>query len=217
MDVKLAVCIPTRGFVFSETIFSTFLNKEIPEGSTFHLAHGMPIPDVFNYLVKEALKTECTHILFVEDDMEIPEGGIKKMIEMINDGSRYVAIDYGLVFNPNEHGHTCVKRDKHNTVMYTGTGCTMVEREIFEYELEKFVSRWFSTDYQFVYEAYPEKLKMVKAKKAYGGHDIYFCYNLRMEGVRLDVVPDMRCKHVRIKNFERKLVNNGTYEKAYIL
>jgi hypothetical protein len=217
MEYKLAVCIPTRGILFSETIKSTFLNTEIPQGSTFHVKENLPIPDVFNELVKDALKTECTHILFVEDDMEIPKNGVSKMLEMIKSGSKYVAIDYGLVMNPNERGRTCVGKDKHGNVLYTGTGCTMIQRSLFEEELEMYIGKWFSTDYQFVYEAYPEKLKKVKAKKGYGGHDVYLCYNLRMEGISLDVVPDMRCKHLRLVNLERKRSNNGLYEKSIIL
>ena len=71
---KLAVIVPSRGLMFSETL-EELLNEL--EGFNYEIfwAHERPLPECFNEPTEEALKDpEVFAVLFVEDDMIIPKG-----------------------------------------------------------------------------------------------------------------------------------------------
>ena len=91
---KLAVILPSRGLMFSETLEELLgelegLNYEI------YWSHGKSLPDCFNDPTEEILKDESVYaVLICEDDMIIPKGILNQMFEQ-----RYpvVALDYPFI------------------------------------------------------------------------------------------------------------------------
>lgn len=204
--MKLAVTIPTRGLINSKTLESTVFNPILRAiEADFHIVQNLPIPDAHNECVRWAKARKSTHILFVEDDMEIPQGGIEAMLEAISKGERYVSIDYGFKQGDDSFGRNSVCTYE-GEVMWTGVGCTMIDLDLFQNE------PYFSSDYSYTYTQDPRQAKKIEKKRPYGGHDIHLCYELRKQGIKLHVIPEMRCLHHRIKSYERKLQNSGLYE-----
>jgi len=208
--MKICCVIPSRGFIFADTIKTTFLNPELPKDTIFKIITNIPLPECHNECVKQALQTDCTHILFVENDIVIPAGGITEMIRIIESGARHVAIDYGMVVNPSRNGNSTIVEDK-GKVMWTGFGCTMFDRTIFEKE---FAYPYFTDAYQYrILGQNPLRYFKETKKGKYGYLDIHWGIEANERGITLNKVKGYRCKHLRIPEFEqyRKQDNNGLY------
>jgi len=208
--MKICCVIPSRGFIFADTIKSTFLNIELPSDTIFKIITGRPLPDSHNECVKQSLQTDCTHILFVENDISIPQGGITEMIKIIESGARHCAIDYGMVINTNPNGNSTIVVEK-DKVMWTGFGCTMFDRTIFEKE---FSYPYFTDAFQYrIFGSNPLRLHKEEKKGKYGFLDIHWGLQANERGITLHKVKGYRCKHLRLPEFEqfRKQNNDGLY------
>jgi hypothetical protein len=76
---KLAVILPSRGLMFSET-FEELLNELEDFDYEIFWAHGRPLPDCFNEPLERVLADPTVFaVLFCEDDMIIPKGILQKM------------------------------------------------------------------------------------------------------------------------------------------
>lgn len=87
------------------------------------MAHGLPIPDCFNNLVDRALRTDCTHLLFVEDDMHLPRGIVE---DLLAEDTDIALADYPV----RETQHSVMYLD--GEFAYGGTGLCLVRREVFD-------------------------------------------------------------------------------------
>lgn len=219
---KIAVCLPSRGLICSRTIEALF---EAMRGLEWDLyqTHDMGIPECMNHLVTQALKdSQVSHVLFVEEDMLIPKDGVQRMLE--EDGD-IVAIDYPY---PNlkaqkdgSYKHECVSCATYfeGEPQFTGLGCTMVRRHVFE-TLE---SPWFVTSpsWEKVVVSKDGKKELFWGRKdvpyKYGGHDINFGLKANWAGFSIKVIRGLIAGHARIKELSqvRKEMNSGsayTYE-----
>ena len=197
MNEVIAV-MPTRGLIFSETLESLKLNGI--ELDNLIIKSGLGIPDAQNWVAKEALKSYTSYVLFVEDDMVVPEGTLQKMIKM---DKAIVAVNY-----PMENGCETVCRSK-DEVMWCGLGFTLVKRGV----LQSFGDNPFTTSRSYRIES-TSPLQLVKQDNPckYGGHDINFCMRARELGFEIAVLPDVEAKHLRCSNLRRDDTNSGVFE-----
>jgi len=207
--MKIALAIPTRGVIFARTIQSTILSKELPAPIEVIIVAGLPIPLSHNTCISRALQTDCTHILFVEEDMEIPEGAITKMIEKADKGFEVVAVDYPLT----ETVRTTMFEDD-GRILWTGFGCTLISRRIFEVILH---DPWLTADNTvYIKGEHPFKYTVMnepeRQDKVYGRYDIWFGLQMKEKGIPIVKIPNVKCNHLRMKSWERKTVNNGAHE-----
>jgi hypothetical protein len=206
--MKLALVIPTRGVLFARTVQSTILNPEFPKDSHVIIVSGLPIPDSHNTCIRKALATDCTHIWFVEEDMEIPEHGLETMMAYANEGAPYVAIDYPITIK----WRTTVWTEQKQT-LWTGFGCTLIARSVFEGELK---DPWLTDKYEVLIEQmHPLKYRVRERKpdpKNYGMFDIWFGLQLQKMGIPIKVLEGKMCNHLRMRSWERKEANQGTHE-----
>lgn len=200
---KLAVVLPSRGLMFSET-FEELLNEL--EGFDYEMfwAHAKGLPDCFNEPTERALADPDVYaVLFCEDDMIIPRGILKKMF-----AAKYpvVALDYPF----QQDGDSTCLHDPQGMAYWTGTGFLLAARQILE-QLEKPIWRTDRTFDPFIdkdtIHFWPRKL----TKVFYGLHDLNFGMVLYSAGV--PVYPMTQTAG------QRKLValgkpgtNNGAHE-----
>jgi len=210
--MKIAVTIPTRGLLFAETVESTFLNYEFPASTTFHIITGLAIPHAHNECVRRALETDCTHILFVEDDMKIMRGTITALIDYVEKtDAKYVGVDYAM--RDNDISRTTVW-DRDGSIFWTGLGCTLVSREVFEL----IGKPYFTDEYTVkILNDKPFEYQLKKQKRPYGGQDIYFGLQLREHGIQLHVLPDIRAVHMRCSALHKEEVNDARYPITYLV
>jgi len=199
--VKIAVIFPSRGLVFSETA------QELLDNLKGHLykiyfSHGKPIPDCFETPTKEALKDPTiTHLWFVEDDMILRPDTLQKLLD---EDANAVTADYPVT----KDGRGSVFYDKGRNVVFCGTGCLLVRKEVF-----KSLKRPYFTDkIRWNLLNYGESIKMtgIYGDTGYGTHDITFAIKLWNTGVKVKVIKQ--------KLGQRKLValgktgsNNGAH------
>lgn len=161
---KLGVVIPSRGLMFSETL-DELLHELKDFDYKLFWSHGKSLPQCFNDPTEEILKDpEIFAVLYVEDDMIIPKGILKRMF-----GKNYpvVALDYPF----KNDGDATMLHDPAGNAIYSGTGFLLIAKTI----LERLPKPIFRTDTAWdtmikgdTLVFWPRKL----TKIAYGLHDV---------------------------------------------
>lgn len=178
--MKLAVILPSRGLLFSES-FEELLRELEPFDYKIYFAHGLPIPDCFNVPLERALKDKTnTHILFCEDDMMLPKGILKRMVDA---NFPAMALDYPF----KEDGEATILHDPEGFAIYSGTGFLLLWREL----LDKMPKPILRTDLAWDLRIQKHVLYMwprdVSSVKTYGLHDINLGLTLYTNG--FPIVP----------------------------
>lgn len=201
--MKLSICIPTRGVIFARTV-NTILH--MPKDSSIIIVEGLPIPEAHNECIRQALLTDCTHIWFLEEDMALSDRQIASMI-VAAQHNRFVTMDYHMNTSLN-----CVQYDQGKPI-YTGFGCTMFDRTIFEKE---FHDPWLTDAYDImILGMNPFQYKIEKRsydRPVYGKYDVYFSIRCMELGIPIHVIPDMLASHLRLASWERKETNKAPHQ-----
>lgn len=178
--MKIAVILPSRGLIFSRTAEEILNNLE---GYMYdiYFAHGLSIPECFNEPLSRALANNSyTHYWFVEDDMIIPEDSLSAMVLM---DAPVVTMDYPV----SKKGQGAVFKDKAQRVIFTGTGCLLVKREVFDRLSKPYFRtdiKWGATNHgQFIrFRANENTMTGV-----YGLHDVTFGVKLWQAEIPISV------------------------------
>lgn len=202
-EVKVGVILPSRGLIFSATADEILENlKGIPH--KFFFSHKLPLPRCFEKPTCEAIfDNSITHLWFVEEDMVLPPNTLKQMLEA---DVNAITCDYPVT----KDGRGSVFYDQGGQVVFCGTGCLLVKREVFD----NLNAPYFTDKIRWTMLNYGESIKLVASKnnkgEGYGLHDITFCIKLWKNGVLIKVLP--------IKLGQRRLIalgKAGTNEGAH--
>lgn len=199
---KLAVILPSRGLLFSES-FEELLRELKPFDHKIYFSHGKPIPDCFNVPLERALRDESyTHVLFAEDDMMLPKGILKKML----DGNWLAcALDYPF----KNDGEATILHDPQGYALYSGTGFLLVDRLI----LDKMPKPVMRTDLAWDLRIQNHTMYMwprdVSNIKTYGLHDINFGLTLWTND--MPIVPVTTCGQRKLLALGQSNSNHGAH------
>lgn len=200
---KLAVILPSRGLMFSQTLEELLGELEDFNYEIFW-SHGNPLPKCFNEPTEKALADpDVFALLFVEDDMIIPKGVLKQMFSA---NYPVVALDYPF----QQNGDATCLHDPKGYAYWTGTGFMVVAKAVLQ-QMEKPIWRTDTTFDPFIdkdtIHFWPRKLDKVH----YGLHDLRF--GLLLYSAQMPIMPLERTAG------QRKLVklgeagsNNGQHE-----
>ncbi len=200
---KLAVILPSRGLMFSETLEE--LLGEL-EGYNYEIfwAHGKSLPECFNEPTERALADpDVFALLICEDDMIIPKGALKRMFDA---NYPVVALDYPF----QQQGDSTCLHDPHGYAFWTGTGFLLVARGVLE-QMERPIWRTDTTFDPFIdkdtIHFWPRKLDKIY----YGLHDLRFGLVLYSAG--LPVLPlEETAGQRKLVKLGEKGVNKGAHE-----
>lgn len=178
--MKIAVILPSRGLIFSQTADELLQNLQGYDYDIF-FSHGEPIADCFEKPLRKALRGSYTHIWMAEDDMILPDGTLDAMLIM---DAPVVAMDYPV----SKAGQGSVFKNKEGKVIFAGTGCLLVKREVFD-ELH---IPYFRTDIRWGAINYGNFIRlranyMPTAPDGYGLHDTNFGIKLWKAGIPISV------------------------------
>lgn len=201
MSYKIAVILPSRGMMFSQTAEELLDNLEGYEYDIF-FAHGLPIPDCFNKPLERALRGSYTHFWFVEEDMVLPKDILKRLLE---DKADAICCDYPVT----KEGKASVYRDPEGSAIYGGTGCLLVTRKF----LESYKQPIFRTDIAWDvkigdrFEAEPRKIE----GNVYGLHDVTFGLLAYQRGTPIKV-SKITCGQRKLKALGQATTNKGEHQ-----
>ena len=136
--VKVINLLPTRGFVLTEVENAIDLelatNRQIP---IIIRTHDMALPLSRNWLVETALKQKYwTHALLVDDDVILPKGALKQMIDLKSD---VAVMNYPMQVKIGGKACGVICKNKDGSIVLAGLGATLVKRKVFE----KISQPWF--------------------------------------------------------------------------
>lgn len=203
MQDKLAVVVPSRGLMFSETLED--LLREL-EGFNYEIfwAHQKPLPQAFNEPTEIALKDpDVFAVLFCEDDMVLPEGILK---EMFAKNYPVVAMDYPF----QQNGDATILHDPKGYAFWSGTGFLLVAKAVLE-NMDKPIWRTDRTFDPFIDEDtihfWPRKLNKVY----YGLHDLNFGLTLYSAGLPIMPMERTGGQH-KLRSLGKVASNNGAHD-----
>lgn len=218
---KIITLQPTRGLLFTKAQQALeqelLANRQVP----FILrTDNLPIPDCRNKLVETALTIkDWTHALLVDDDIIIPEGGLKAMLDK---GTDIAFIDYPMHYTGDKWGAVGTAtydnwlpgQDwKDKPVAWAGLGCALAKREVFE-KLDK---PWFMKTSKTFARDDNGKITMSgddARVSGGGGEDTYFYMKAREKGFKIANVYGMTAGHARIVRTV-KAVEEGKYQTQH--
>lgn len=200
---KLAVVLPSRGLMFSETL-EELLNEL--EGFSYEIfwSHGNSLPKCFNEPTERALADADVYaILFCEDDMILPKGILKKMF-----ATKYpvVALDYPF----QQDGDSTCLHDPKGMAFWTGTGFLLCARQVLE-NMPKPIWRTDRTFDPFIDKDTIHFWPRALDKVFYGLHDLNFGMVLYSAGMPIYPMTQTAGQRKLVKLGE-KLSNNGAHE-----
>jgi hypothetical protein len=205
--MKIIVTQPTRGLIIAEA--QDALDRELAANNQIPLiirTYDMALPLSRNYLVETALQfKDWTHILLMDDDVILPKGGLKELINLKTD---VAVMDYPMkTMGTTNESYGTVVTDKDKSVAWAGLGSVLIKREVFE----KISQPWFiltqhriqrSNDGQIGFFASQEQGGM----KLSAGEDTFFFLQVRKAGFKVKVAKKI-AKHCYIENLVSPVAN----------
>lgn len=199
--------LPTMGSV--NTMLMTAILSWVAEAAqggkydlmTYHTIGVSPVDEARNCIVEEFLKTDCSHLLFIDSDTIPPRNAITKLLSA--DKGIVSALTPIVEHDENRKNDSQGHYRKYNVVGWNdkhvneyiglvpckgaGSSCILIKREVFE----KMKAPW----YRFVYEDDNGK-KELGGRPVIIGEDIYFTARAIGElGIMPHVDTSIICKH----------------------
>lgn len=200
---NIAIILPTRGLMYAET-FKEVLENVQEYAYEIFWSHGNPLPLCFNKPLAEALKKNFTHVWMVEEDMVIPNGTLKALLEA---DEEIIACDYPLVEAPS----CTIHRDPRGVAYFTGTGCLLAKFEVFKQMKQPI----FRSDILWMINNSGNKLVLTPEKtnpdQAYGFHDVTFGIQRYIEGKPI-AISDIVLAQRKLKKKGENDTNQGADE-----
>lgn len=184
--------------MFAEVIEYTENVRDNYENIRCYYSHNLPIPDCFNSLTQQALADEkVSYIWYIEEDTVPPNKALDELLAVDAD---IAAIDYGF----NSGWNTIVRSAVNNEILFTGFGCTLIKRRVFEkMEYPYFnANKAFNLSNKSWYDVDPYKV--------YGMYDINFGYKARELGFTF-AQAEGECRHLQLLELGQKEINKGCH------
>jgi len=181
---RVMVGMPTRGFPWVQSIvYAQRLAAELGTGLAIQI--GQPVALMRNRLVRDFLKSDCTHFLMMDDDVVPPAGALAKLLAVgrpvatgvypLLAAGRVVASVKGI--RDKDWPEKCPS--KVFPIKHAGLGFTLVERATFE----RIGFPWFN---------WPEEEDGTNV-----GEDVWFCHRVRQAGLQIFCDGSVVCGHVK--------------------
>ena len=190
--MKLAICIPARDtvhtlFAHSLANLTAQLTKDKVDYEVKFVC-GSVIVESRTQLVKQALESKATHILWLDTDINFPSTVFKRLSKH---NKKIIAGQYSTRYAPYQNvaftdPEDITKRLDANYGLHkiwaVGMGCMLVDISVFD-QLPK---PWFKHEYN-------ENLD------TFSGEDIYFCNQALEHNIDVYIDADVKLTHIGLK------------------
>lgn len=186
----IAVLIPTRGLIFTKTQMA-LIRELTPYDHAYFYTYDLPIPDCRNALVEAAKKSEIvfTHYLMIDDDVILPEGGLKAMLEANVD---VAVIDYPTHWM-GKGANTGTAVYSGEELLFAGLGCVLVKADA-QAKLPPFRrgGRYMDVDKKGRKVLYGEQVNND------GGEDFEWFQDAKNAGLTIKMIPNLVAGHAKV-------------------
>lgn len=179
MEVRLCIGIPTHKEYCLYKFFSNYLKLIKPQYCQTYIYDDQPVSKCRNKIVQHAQEWGATHLLFLDDDMRLPENSIEVLLNHDKDIVGLLAFKRKEPFLPVIYKQDPYDADRFLTmidydkglisVAATGTACMMIKMGVFK----NINFPWFD----FAHDPnYPGQMM---------SEDLYFCKRARDAGYQI--------------------------------
>jgi len=186
-------------------------NRQIP---IVLYTYDMPLPVSRNYLIETALKLEWDSILLLDDDVIMPEGALKELIDLDVD---VAVMDYPLRTLKDGKKQGTAVHDKDGSLVWAGLGATLVRRKVFE----KLPQPWFIFTNHKISRDNEGRIGFFAGQQQEnntfsGGEDVQFFLNCRKEGFSLKTTKSI-AKHCYMEHIVSPVANSRYQQQHKIV
>jgi GT2 family glycosyltransferase len=143
MNPKVMICIPTAEYARRADFYDYVDMMSKPEGTLSTRAHGQSPARNRNLMIKEALKNDCTHVLFIDDDTVFPPDMLIKLLAHDKDviTGLYLMRNFPhqpIIFDRSDDLGRCSHRYLYEgdtglvPIVNCGLGCCLIKIEVFK-------------------------------------------------------------------------------------
>jgi hypothetical protein len=189
MNTKVLIGIPTAGTLQAKTARSLMSIMKTPVDIIPYFMHGSYIAINREKIAQAAIRLGCTHVLFVDCDMEFGQELLPILLERDKDiiGTLYnyrgILPLQGVTKFFGEHGEPVITKDPMPTepfkVAGIGTGCCLVKTDVFK----KIPAPYFPMEWTAEGDVTLTE-------------DIGFCEKARANGYDVWVDPTLKVNHI---------------------
>lgn len=191
-EPKIFIGVPTMGHMKTDLASRLLLWTKQFKGVAHATCGVTPVDHARNEIVRVFMKSDCTHLFFVDADTIPPVDAIKKLLAMDTDiasGITHIYRDGGIVNNCFTDYSTNADGSKMTAVVEDtgiveiercGGSCMLIKREVFE----KIGEKWFQNIWNEAYTGYISE-------------DLSFCDKARELGFKLKCDTSLVCVHAK--------------------
>jgi hypothetical protein len=204
--MKIIVAMPTRGLIITEVQMA--LDRELSANEQIPIvlySYDIPLPISRNYLIESALKLDWDSILLIDDDVILPEGGLKQLIDLDVD---VAVMDYPARMLQGGLQVSTAVLDKDKSLAWAGLGSTLVKRKVFE----KLAQPWFIFTNHKINRDKDGRIgfyagQQQESNTFSGGEDVHFFLQCRKEGFSMKVTKKI-AKHCYLDHIVSPVANS---------
>lgn len=141
-QTKVMIGVPTAEFARRADFYDYFNRLEKPNGTVMSFSHGQSPAKNRNLIIEQALENNCTHILFLDDDVIFDTDFLKKLMSHNKDivGGFYLMRNFphnGIAFDVADEKGLCgyynIEDNQIGLIesVATGLGCILFKTEVF--------------------------------------------------------------------------------------
>ncbi len=186
MNFKLAIGIATTGQVRTKTLFSVMgLVKRDPENTFIIAWEGCNVHQSRINIVKQAQKSDCTHLLFVDSDMVFDADAVEKLMAHNRDivgvetNLRKLPLTSTVKLHDAKGDKIFDRKDELYECVAVGTGFMLISMHVFG----RIPHPWFFYEYD-------ENGDMKT------GSDMWFCNKAREQNLQIYCDPTVKVGHL---------------------
>lgn len=227
----IAVCVPSRGLVFSKTMQSVVRGMQelgkLGVASDLFMTHDLTIPDSHAVCVEQALQNPAvTKLFFIEEDNYLfPDA----FVAVATSDYPIVTLQYN---DKNGSPHGIIHYNEAGDILWAGLGATCINRTVFEA-----INRpYFRTDHRYkvikkrtgedgrlivdyeeieprqTWNDKENKFEEIRDEYKYGGLDIDFYTRARKAGYKAVALPSYKAHHFQLVKLGEPHTNQGVHE-----
>lgn len=142
-ETKVLIGVATSGLLRDSVFMDYIYQLDRPEGTLFTISHGASPAKGRNMIIEHALQNNCTHVLFVDDDMAPPPYALMRLLSHDKDVTTglylmrsypHLPVTFDEAFPDGKNKHLFLKPELEGLIEVTncGLGFVLIKTEVFK-------------------------------------------------------------------------------------